>query len=71
VRDELDQVGLGALVPAGQIPQFAAVPLGRARGEIVEGQLGRGDADLLGDVLDRGSSRRIRGNRPRQVKNLS
>lgn len=32
VRDELDQVGPGALVPAGQIPQLAAVPLrGRAR----------------------------------------
>ncbi|WAP58173.1 hypothetical protein N6H00_26205 [Streptomyces sp. S465] len=53
VRDELDQVGLGALVPAGQIPQLAAVPLGCAGGEVVEPQLGDGDADLLGDVLDR------------------
>lgn len=31
VRHELDQVSLGALVPAGQIPQLAAVPLGRGR----------------------------------------
>ncbi|MCY0950462.1 hypothetical protein OTB16_13250 [Streptomyces sp. H27-S2] len=50
--DELDLVGRGALVPAGQIPQLAAVPFGCAGGEVVEPQLGGGDADLLGDVLD-------------------
>nr|WP_239149411.1 hypothetical protein [Streptomyces sp. SID12501] len=53
VRDELDQVGLRALVPPGQIPQLAAVPLRDAGGEVIEPQLGRGDAHLLGDMLDR------------------
>jgi hypothetical protein len=52
VRDELDQVGPGALVPAGQIPQLAAVPFPGTGGEVVEPQLGRGNAHLLGDVLD-------------------
>lgn len=53
VRDKLDQVGLGALVPAGQIPQLAAVPFRGTRGEVVEPELGRVDANLLRDVLDR------------------
>ncbi|GBP99316.1 hypothetical protein SSP531S_07110 [Streptomyces spongiicola] len=73
VREELDQVGPGALVPAGQIPQPAAVPDGRARGEVLEDRFGRGNPDLLGDVLDR-VGRRIQahpGNRPRQVQDLT
>ncbi|MEV0926093.1 hypothetical protein AB0I99_13390 [Streptomyces spongiicola] len=73
VREELDQVGPGALVPAGQIPQPAAVPDGRGRGEVLEDRFGRGNADLLGDVLDR-VGRRIQahpGNRPRQVQDLT
>jgi hypothetical protein len=73
VRDELDQVGLRALVPPGQIPQLAAVPLRGAGGEVIQAQLGRGDAHLLAtcSAASGGSSRRILGKRPRQVKNFS
>jgi hypothetical protein len=51
---QLHQVGAGALLPAGQLPDLGAVPLGGPRGEVVRRRPGGGDADLAGDdVLDR------------------
>jgi hypothetical protein len=49
------------------------VPLRGAGGEVIQAQLGRGDAHLLAtcSAASGGSSRRILGKRPRQVKNFS
>ncbi|WSN70067.1 hypothetical protein OG467_40890 [Streptomyces sp. NBC_01361] len=51
-RGELHHVGAGALVPAGQVPQLGAVPLGGLGGAVVRGRLADVDADLAGAVLD-------------------